>query len=196
MLGVALLVALGACASTKITSVYRSDDWAGGPFRSLMVVGLSPNDGTRALFEERFARGLTAHGVDATQSVEVMPQHGDLTRAHVEAWVREKRIDGVIVTHLVDVERQTEVVPPTVYPSLYGYYGYAWGTMVPVSPGYVRENTVLRLETNLYDAQSAKLVWSARSRSFNPSDREEVVKDLVPRLVNRLTDDGLLPDHG
>lgn len=187
-----------ACASTKLTSVYRSEHDRGGPFRSLLVMGLSPSEGARHQFEERFVERLRAHGVDAIPSVEVLPEHGRLERAQVEQWVRERGIDGVVVTHVVDVEQHTEVVPPSVHPSLYGYYGSRWGTAVGVTvgSGYRRERTVLRIETNLYDAPTGRLVWSAASRTFDPGSREEVIDELTGLVTERLAEEGLLPAGG
>jgi hypothetical protein len=198
----ALTLALGAaaCASTKLTSVYRSPDYQGGPFGSLLVIGLSPSEGTRQVFERRFAERLRARGVEALPSAKVLPAHGDLAREQVQAWVRERGIEGVILTHVVDVERETEVVPPRVQPSLYGYYGSRWGAMrgagITISPGYSRQNTVLRIETNLYDARSGMLVWSASSRTFNPSDRDEVIEELTALVTENLAERGLLPAAG
>lgn len=187
-----------ACASTKLTSVHLDPDYRGGPFRSLLVIGLSPSEGARHEFEQRFAERLRARGVDALPSVRVLPEHGDLTRERVTAWVRERGIQGVILTHVVDVERETEVVPPTVQPSLYGYYGYRWGMMsgVTISPGYTRRNTTLRIETNLYDAPTGRLVWSASSRSFNPRDRSQVIEELTRLVTKDLVEKGLLPAAG
>ncbi|MDX1649708.1 MAG: hypothetical protein R3263_07620 [Myxococcota bacterium] len=194
----AVALLLGACASTKLTSVYRDPGYAGGPFGSLLVIGLSPSEGARHQFEQHFSRELRGHGVEAIPGVQVLPEHGELDRSLVQDWVRRHGIEGVIVTRLVDVERETEVVPPTVRPTLYGYYGHHWGYMsgITVSSGYTREKTILRIETNLYDARTARLVWSASSRSFNPSDREQVIEELSGLVTGALADQGLLPASG
>jgi len=98
--------------------------------------------------------------------------------------------DAVLVTRLVDTRKHTSYRPPT-YTDFYGYWG-SYGSYV-TSPGYVVETTTILLETTLFDAATGKVVYTAESESFQPSSRDEVIRELVPLLVSDLSGRGLLP---
>lgn len=185
----AALVAFG-CASTKLTEVYVDSHFSGGPFRKLMVIGLGASEGGRAQFENAVADRLVAQNIRGVASSNLIAASEDVTRDAVRAWVETDGYDAVLVTRLRDVKRETSYKPPT-YTDFYGYWGSYGGYVT--SPGYVLETTTLVIETTLFDAASGKPVYSAVSKSFQPSSRDEVIRELVPLVVSDLTSRGLLP---
>jgi hypothetical protein len=190
----ALVVAaalVAGCASTRLTSVYAAPDFTGGPFDRLMIVGIAPTEAGRVLYENAFADRLAALGAIGIGSANVFPSQAQLSRETVGAWVREHGIGGVLVTRLQDVKRQERYVPPTTAWDLYGYYGY-WSPTVISTPGYTITETTVVLETSLFDATTGKLVYSAVSESFQPSSRDEIVRELVDALTKDLQQRGLL----
>jgi hypothetical protein len=48
------------------------------------------------------------------------------------------------------------------------------------------------LETNIYDVARRKLIWSARSETFDPSSERSLVKGLVKAVTNDLREQGML----
>jgi len=186
---VPLLLALAACSSTKLISVYEAKD-AGGPYRKLLVVGLGASEGGRAEFENAVADKLAAQGVLAVASGNLIASQEDLSREALKRWVEIDGYDAVLVTRLVDVTKQASYQPPT-YTDFYGYWG-AYGSYV-TSPGYYVETTTLLIETTLFDARTARVVYSAQSESFQPASRQKLIHELVPLLAGDLTKRGLLP---
>jgi hypothetical protein len=53
----------------------------------------------------------------------------------------------------------------------YGYYGRAYDTIY--TPGYITEDTIVKLETTVYDSKTEKMVWAGGTRSFNPSSAKK-----------------------
>ena len=186
---VVLALAAGACSSTKLISVYADKSFAGPPFDKLLVVGLGASEGGRAAFENAVADKLAAQGVLGVASGNLIVAMGDVTRESLKRWVATDGYDAVLVARLVDVKKQTTYQPPT-YGDLYGYWG-AYGGYVN-SPGYVLETTTLFVETTLFDASTGKVVYSAQSKTFDPSSRDAMIGDLVPLLVGDLTKRGML----
>lgn len=182
-------VAALACSSTKLVSTFEDPGFSGGPFRKLMVVGLGASEGGRASFENAVADKLAAQGVLGVASGNVLVAAADLNRDAVRGWVEKDGYDAVLVTRLVDTKNETTYRPPT-YGDFYGYWGY-YGSYVS-SPGYVLETTTLLIESTLFDAATGKVVYSAESKSFQPSSRDQVVHELVPLLVGDLTKRRLL----
>ena len=181
---------LAACSSTSLNSVYRDPKFTGGPFRKLIVIGLGASEGGRAQFENAVADKLATRNVLAVASGNLIAAQEDVTRAAVREWVQSDGYDAVIVTRLVDTQKQTSYQPPT-YTDFYGYWGN-YGSYV-TSPGYVLETTTLIIETTLFDASNGRVVYSAMSKSFQPSSRDQVIRELVPLLVNDMAKRGLLP---
>jgi hypothetical protein len=83
-------------------------------------------------------------------------------------------------------------MPYPYYRSFYGYYG----TVYPVvySPDYLREDTTVRVETNVYAVTSGEgeLVWTGVSDTFNPRSADKVIDALSKLLVKELTKQSVL----
>jgi hypothetical protein len=188
-LALAALLVLG-CSSTKISEVYVDSDFKGGPFEKLMVIGLGASEGGRVQFENAVSDKLAERGLLGVGSHNVIAASSDVTRDAVRAWAQTDGYDAVLVTRLVDVKKDTTYRPPT-YTDFYGYWG-SYGSYV-TSPGYVLETTTLVIETTLFDVATAKPVYTAVSKSFEPSSRADVIHELVQLLVADLTKRGLLP---
>jgi hypothetical protein len=186
-----LLLALApACATTELTSVWMDSEYAGGPLKTVMVIGLAREASGRRIFEDTFVKRLAAHGVEGIASDTLLPDVAQVRRETVEQAIQGRGVDAVIVTQLVGVETQQEVVQPVSRSDLYGHWG-GRGVVI-YEPGYTVERTIVNLETNLYEAASAKLIWTARSQSFDPASRKELIETLVEAVVKDLLGRGLL----
>ena len=177
-----------SCQSTRIADVWVSKEPHPGKFKRLMIVALAQTPGLRAQYENDFADKLANAHVLAVASINLVPDVKAIDRRTVEAWSVEYGLDAVVVTRVVNVERKTKYVPP-VY-TMGGWYG-AWA--VASSPGRVVENTTISLETDLFDAKSEKLIYSAVTETFDPSSRTKAVHAVIDALVEDMTKRGYLP---
>jgi hypothetical protein len=178
-----------ACASTKLVSVYADESFAGPTFEKLLVIGLGATEGGRAAFESAVVARLGAQGVLGVASHDVIVAIEDVSRARVRRLARQQGYDAVLVTRLLDVRKETRYEPP-FYGDFYGYWGHYGGYIA--MPGYVIETTTLVVETSLFDAATGKVVYSAESQTFQPRSRETVIEELVPLVVDDLTQHGML----
>jgi hypothetical protein len=71
-----------------------------------------------------------------------------------------------------------------------GFYGYGWGGAY--SPGYLRTDTIVHVETLFYDLESDKLVWAGQSSTVNPSKAESMIKELVNEAGKEMRKQGLV----
>lgn len=177
-----------SCQSTRIADVWVSKEPHPGKFKRLMIVALAQTPGLRAQYENDFADKLANAHVLAVASINLVPDVKAIDRKTVQAWSVEYGLDAVVVTRVVNVERKTKYVPP-VY-TMGGWYG-AWA--VASSPGYVEEKTTISLETDLFDAKSENLIYSAVTKTFDPSSRTKVVHAVIDALVEDMTKRGYLP---
>lgn len=76
------------------------------------------------------------------------------------------------------------------YGSFWGYYNNWYPAMQ--TPGYYEEDKIYFLETNLYDASTEQLLWSAQSETMNPESLERFSKDFASVVLAKMKEDGLL----
>jgi hypothetical protein len=167
------------------------------PLSKILVIGVARTESSRRTFEDRFVEALGERGASGVPSYTILPGEGRIEEPAIRAAVREHGFDGVIVTRLLRIDEETEYVPPMtrVAPGyggygLYGYYGMAWS--VETTPGYTITTQIVRLETNLYDVASDKLVWTAHSDTLNPDSPEDAIGSVTKAIIERLAEDGLL----
>lgn len=191
------LIMITSCANTKITSVWMDGKKAGSSYNDFLVIGIAEEQHNRRLFEEHFSSQLKAAGVESEVSYAILPEGTEINRDTVAAAIKGKDIDAIIVTHLVAVEEETVYRQNMDYRPAYGYYNGLYNYYPQVhtyvhQPGYYTTHDVVKLETNLYEASSEDLVWSAQSRSFAPDSAKEVIDDLVKLVIEDLTAKGLI----
>ena len=82
-------------------------------------------------------------------------------------------IVGVVVLRAAGAKKEVSYSPAywsaPYYGSFWGggYYGYGWNSVY--DPGYLRTDTIVRVETLVYDLKADKLLWAGMSESTNPS---------------------------
>ena len=164
-------------------------------------MGATPKNSTRRMYEDAFVADLQARGITGVQSY-TFAGEGQIDKDAAVAKLKDLGVDGVIVTRLVDKETVQTYYPPTYssvaapapyYGGWYGYYSTGYSYMS--SPGYVAEDHVFRIETNFYDLQNDKLVWSGLTESTlsSGSAPETEIKPFIDLLVYDMEKHKLLP---
>ena len=130
ILAVVLLVVSG-CSAAHVVSQWRDPEYTTPlDVKCIMVVGVSKQAGIRRKFEDVLVERLKEEGIDAVQSYLYIPEDGPVPEDRLQDAVRRANADATLVTRLVRVERQTEVVPgyysPPVRPGWYPWYTSAW----------------------------------------------------------------------
>ena len=106
----------------------------------------------------------------------------------------------IMTISMINKDSETRYVPGTRgyapypyyrwYGGFYSYYNY-WYPMF-YEPGYYVTDRTYFMETNLYDLQGRKLIWSAQSETVNPGSIDNFVRTYPKVLVDQLVKDGLL----
>lgn len=187
-----------ACGTvTKVPMVWRDPAYTGEAFDRVFVIGIGEDDTRRRLFEDRFVAVLGERGVEAAPSYASFPDAERMEKDAIQGAMQAGGFDAVIVTRLVGQEQEEEFVPPRTYtvPTSYrgGYYGfYRQSYEIVHEPGYYKTNTIVRLETNLYEVASATLVWSGQSETLNPDSVTDTIDSATAAVASRLAEDGLI----
>ena len=184
------LLALAGCATTDKTSEWRDPAYTGDKLNDILVIGVSKQVSVRRTFESNLVVELQKRNVNAVPSTSFMDMETKIDHETVKAAIADKKIDAVLVTHLVGVEKkQTYVAPtPVMASGYYGYYSMAYNRSL--DPGYYEQYEVMKLETSLYDVNTEKLVWSMGSDTMDSGSNDKVIKSNIEAVIKALGNQG------
>jgi hypothetical protein len=192
---VLLLVACSVAYSAKLIMSWKNPNYSGQPFHRILVIGMSEDPVVRLDFEDALSEKLTRDGIEAIPGHEILhrPDSPEVDLDYLKGQILDHKIDAMIVSRLVSIDQKTTLIPGHSYAVPYGYYGGFYGYYGTVyrqvyTPDYLREDTTVRIETNLYSATPPNddLVWVGHSSSFNPKNADKVIKELVKLVVKEL----------
>ena len=176
LLAAALVLVAVSCQTARLVDTWGPKEHTGAPYTRLMIVGLGPNPEARSHYENAFVDKLSNYGVISVASINVVPKLEDIDHETVASWLTEFTLDGVIVTRVTTTKPARNYVPPHV--SLGGWYG-AWGLESEVAPG----NEKFFLETDLFDAKTEDLRYSAVLETKIKDDRTKTTHAVIDRLA-------------
>jgi len=192
---------LTACASTTFNSTWMAPGSGPMNFAGQKVAALvmSTNEGNRLGAEGELARQLTARGVLGIPAFNLIPPNESRNKEKAKALFEAAGIAGVVAMRVVGTHRETTSSPSMgywgapYYGSFWGgggYYGYGWGAVY--DPGYLRTDTIVSVETLVYDMKADKLIWAGRSQTTNPQKVDALVKELVAGAASEMRKQGLI----
>ena len=182
-----------SCAGTELTQKQVGSAYKGEPVSDILVIAITGNEHNRRSFEKRFVAQLKRVGVDAISSVDAiqMPPDLELKKEAILTAVRQYENDAVIITHLIGKEEK-EVYTRGGSPHG-GYYDY-YRTRYSYAhdPDYAGTSTTVRLETNLYEVKTEKLIWSGKSKTWSQNTKDQVIKEVIKAVINELQKNKLI----
>ena len=192
-----IALAQSACTTTLVSS-WKAPDAA--PFaqqgEKVAAVVMSAYKAIRLAGEDTLARQLSLHGVDGIPMHTLLPDADQTDEARARAAAEAAGVVGIVVMRPVQIDRAlsatlTYVGPP--YGELWGgYYGYGWSSPWGREGVDVRTDTIITIETLVYDLRENKLVWAGQSKTTNPLDLDHLVQDTAKRVASELTRLGLM----
>lgn len=205
LLGAISLVMSGLAAgkSSKLVMSWKNPAYVGTKtFSRVLALGLSDKATIRADFEDALAAQLAEGGLETVpgNTILLRPEGSHLDLQYLRTQVRDHKIDAVVVSRLIKVDNTITYVPGTAYvPPPLPYYGTFYGyysAIYPVvyTPGYLKEEKKVRIETNLYVVSSGEgeLVWTGITDTFNPSNVKKAIDRLVKLVIKQMQFDGAL----
>ncbi|NJC88853.1 MAG: hypothetical protein FIB02_10075 [Desulfuromonas sp.] len=197
-----LTVTLAAgCAPTKVKDAWKKPGFT-GKVHKVYLIGVTRNDKFRKIFENEMARLLKAQGVTGIPSYPDLVISGDVDRETLRARLRAQGTDAVLVARIAGEEQRTAAYsaresgygigtgPINVY-----YEEYYNGSVAVVASGPAVESSfqVISIRSNLFETESAQVVWSALTETTATDDnRVQRLKEFVEILALKLKEDGLL----
>ena len=203
-IGVLIMFFAFSCrtSSTTITGTWEKEN-VEKEFSHVLVAALTSNVGAKSTIEEHLGSVLQEKGLESSTSIDLLPPRfidDENQKQKILNTIKDDGIDAILTVSLIDSDTETRYVPGSTtyapYPA-FRYYGNFWGYYSHwsprlYSPGYYSEDKVYYIETNLYDAQTEELIWSAQSQTYNPENLERFSGDFSREIVERLVEDNIL----
>jgi PBP1b-binding outer membrane lipoprotein LpoB len=175
-----------SCAGTEVTQKQVDDAYKEKPVSDILVIAITGNEHNRRSFEKKFVAHLKSVGIEAVASEESipMPPDLDLKKETILNAVNQYKNDAVIITQLIGKEARDVYNRGGV--TRMGYFSYSR------NPGYSSTSTTVRLETNLYDAKTGKLIWSGVSKTLSKDSTDRIMNDVIKAVITQLKQNKLI----
>jgi len=199
-LAIAMLALLSGCASVSLLDSWKNPSFPPQKFKKILVVGVTEKQERRQTFEDIFAGELKQQGVEALASYTFTGLGGKVTKEQLVEAVRKSGADAALTTRLVKIQQIDQVQPGYVgyYPGYYDSYPYPrdfygfYATTVAYEPATVQSFMEATIESSLFAASTAQMVWSGTTSAFDPSSMVSLSKDLAKIVIKSLTKAGFL----
>jgi hypothetical protein len=181
-----------SCASTTITNVWKDEGYQ-GKAKKIVVIMVARLPDMRNMFEGRFVAELQARGNQAIQSHSIVTFEELPDRELVKSRIKSTGADTVLIARLVDSKTIDAYMPGHVN-AVPLYYG-TWGTyyaIVSVDYGHTGDLQVSYIETNLYDIETEKLIWSAHSKTERAQGEQQLINKFIDIILKKMSSDNII----
>ena len=191
-------VCVAACATTELMAVWKDEAYQAQPKR-VLVIAIFKDLTVRRMVEDEFKNHLKYRGADAATGYQIFPGDELPSKETVVEQVKAGGYDAVLLTRLIDTRTERRNVPgPTTYAAaprygmpMGGYYGQGYSAVY--SSSYTVDDKYATIESNLYDAASEKLVWTATSDTWMAEENQKLVKTFVAMMMDSLRKQKIFP---
>ena len=188
-----LCLAAGCATTTKNLSTWKDPSFNKAGFSNVVVICAAANEGNRRIFEDEFVRQLQKNNINATASYTMFTLNDGKDGDAVKELIKKRGFDSVLVGRMVDKTTEMKYYPPTVtytgpprayYGGWYNYYhmGYSYST----TPGHTSTQDIVKLECNVYDTATEKLVFSSLSSTTITRGSKTKVDSVVKVILNNI----------
>ena len=202
MLWVLCSAVLFSCQTSKITATWTDKNVSPKKYIKILVIGVLKDDDRELLskMENHLAGDLNDLGYSAFAASDVFPLgtfvKGDTAKA-IEA-LNSKGFDAVLTVVLLNKEKEKHYVPGRVMYTPYAPYhdrlDLYYYTMYDriQTEGYYETATKIFWESNFYDRESRKMIYSSQTESFDLGSKESLAHYYGVLLANNLVSSKVL----
>jgi hypothetical protein len=181
-----LLVLVACSHATNMTDVYRDPAATQFAFNRVAAIVIAEDQDVRRAAEDAIVTRLGPKGV---ASYTILAKEDEKDAETVRAKLKSLGIDGAVTMSLLSLGE--EPIDPRGEmgdsgKSFSGYYGHhgrgaaeSW-------------EQVARIQTQIFSINENKLLWSAATKTFNPSDAKQLVIATAAQITDELKRDNLL----
>ena len=193
-------VALGACGSTTFNTTWSAPD-AGplslSPGTKVLAMVATGNTAKRHGFEAALINELNRHGLEGLAAYSVVPQSVAQDPQKARPYIQKSGASYALVMQVTGQDQRITGTPSMTagawhgprqfWGPTWGGWGWGWGGGTDI-----RTDTIVRVQTLLYDIEANELVWAGQSETMNPTRAESFMRELVGRVGDELQKAGLI----
>ena len=207
----AAIVAAGALAVSACGSTSFNTTWVEPnapmiqvePGEKVLAMVISQNESTRRGAEAALASELSRNGAEGIPANSVIPDEAVQDQNKAKPYIEKSGAQYAVVMRATGKDKEISSTPTMGGYGMYGpgwggyggfyggFYGYGWGGAYG-GGSTIRTDTILHVETLVYDLTSDKLIWAGQSSTMNPSKADSMVKELVDESAKEMRKQGLL----
>jgi len=188
-----------------LNAVWKDPQYQGGKLKNVLVIGGSTNQVIRRIFEDEFTASLKTRGTNAVPSYNIFPDEKSLEKDTIESKSQDLGIDAMLIARVVDTKTKRELAQ-VPYSNYYrDTYFHDWPNRYsrfysgPYPRRYddnrsrrVSEYEVVNLETNIYDTQTGKLIWSMLSDTVVGGSSDLEISSIIEVIMKSLSENQLI----
>jgi hypothetical protein len=187
-----MLLTLVGCGTPPVSDTWRDPAFTSPiRFKRTLVVAMIPD-----VLVRRPAENVMVNELGEGRSIQSykLLTHDDLyDTEHLVQKLTPNGIDGLLIMRLVSTEHDVSWVPGSgVYPFDPFWSFYDRTSTAVRDPDYLKNQTTVRVQTNLYSVDGGKLLWTGISDSFPASDAQSRIEPMVRKVAYQMEAEGLL----
>jgi hypothetical protein len=171
--------------------------------KKVLVVGVMTDREVADLIEQAVVDALNGDGIPANTALrEFGPRRfGNMQETEITAKLRGSEYTAVMIISLVNKEKGLRYVPGTFYafpsmgmsPLYYRRYWFIHDRMY--RPGHYEITTNWVLEADIYTIHDDQLIYSAQTRSYDPSNARRLADSFTRSIIRELRTIGIIPPN-
>ncbi len=194
-----LLLLLYSCHPVRLTASWNDRNVPPATFKKILVLSIGNDLAKRRLAEDYIKAALIKHGLNAEGSIETFGPGftKDQDSLKIRRVLLDNQFDGVLTVRKLDVNEHDRWMPGAVYygpvgfyRGFYGYYYRTWGYYA--EPGYMVTEVEVLLESNLYQVQSGRLLWSGQSKALSRNPTPDMAARYARNVVEDIIGKGVI----
>jgi hypothetical protein len=184
------MICTGALGKTKLVQSWADPSVKNYKFTKVLTVAIIDAPEIRRIAESAMARNIKKF--KAIPSCTVLQQGEERDVETAKRKVREQGFDGAVVLRLVSGDNKIQYVAPTMPDPYLSYWSYnTWAWPINATPGYIKYDQIVQLETLFYSIKDDKLLWSGVSKVSNFRNVSELVDDIAKVIAKELDKKGI-----
>jgi hypothetical protein len=205
---IAILLActiLSSCSNTKLLSSYAAPNSKLQKNSKILVMAMMGDQDKklRANMEKILVENLQSRGINAGSSIEQFGVDAlkSLDEKTAMKTIKDQGFDGAFTVALLDKTKESTYkygrvgIAPYPY-RFWGYYNNYYSNFYGrvYMPGYYSDDNRFVLEGNVYGLDGDKLLYSAKTKTFNPSSPQALASEFTKKLLNDMLKNGIITD--
>ncbi|MEE9368872.1 MAG: hypothetical protein V3V05_08405 [Pontiella sp.] len=187
------LCLLSACNTVRIQS-WSDPQFDGRSIGKTIVLGVAESDSLSRQYEDLFVSRLLELGVEAGSLHANTQITHKIGKDALDALLKSNNVDTIIVTRTRSETERNQVVTTgyyaTPYNNYWGYYDY--GYSLSYNTAHVASFMEFELETNVYDVETEKLVWTGRKVVYDDRSDLTNMKGIIKGVIKDLSKKGMI----